>query len=313
MTGAPVLVDEFEPDPARGAYPGDPAPEHAPISHLELVARADVLCVAPASANTIAKLALGLADNLLTSAALAGRRPARARPGDEQPHVRAPGDPAQPRSCSRERGARIVAPGTGSLASRGEWGVGRLAEPAEILEALEAALAVGGPARRRCACSSRRAVRASRSTRSAIVGNRSSGRMGLALAHEAARRGRRGHARVRERVAAGPGRRPHDRRSRRPPSSRPRCSAEFAAADVLADGGRAGRLPPGEPRRRQDREDGPRRARDRARADDRHPVGRWPPAGARARRSSASPPSTERARSSAAAPSSAARASTPSS
>ena len=41
VTGAPVLVDEFEPDPARGAYPGDPLPEHAPISHLELVARAD--------------------------------------------------------------------------------------------------------------------------------------------------------------------------------------------------------------------------------------------------------------------------------
>jgi phosphopantothenoylcysteine decarboxylase/phosphopantothenate--cysteine ligase len=75
VTGAPVLVDEFEPDPARGAYPGDPPPEHAPISHLELVARADVLCVAPASANTIAKLAHGLADNLLTSAALAAGAP----------------------------------------------------------------------------------------------------------------------------------------------------------------------------------------------------------------------------------------------
>ena len=38
VTGAPVLVDEFEPDPARGAYPGEPAPDHDPISHLELVA-----------------------------------------------------------------------------------------------------------------------------------------------------------------------------------------------------------------------------------------------------------------------------------
>ena len=75
VTGAPVLVDEFEPDPARGAFPGDPLPEHAPISHLELVTRADALCVAPASANTIAKLAHGLADNLLTSAALAGSAP----------------------------------------------------------------------------------------------------------------------------------------------------------------------------------------------------------------------------------------------
>src|SRR5438270_13649307 len=75
ITGAPVLVDEFEPDPARGAYPGDPAPDHAPISHLELARRADVYVVVPASANTIAKLAHGIADNLLTSAALASPAP----------------------------------------------------------------------------------------------------------------------------------------------------------------------------------------------------------------------------------------------
>src|ERR671920_504794 len=75
LTGAPVLLDEFEPDPARGAFPGDPPPSHDPISHLELVRRADALVVAPASANTIAKLAAGLADNMLTSAALACRAP----------------------------------------------------------------------------------------------------------------------------------------------------------------------------------------------------------------------------------------------
>src|SRR6186997_2050359 len=66
VTGAPVLVSEFERDPARGAYPGEPLPEHDPISHLELVRRCDAYCIAPASANTIAKLATGLADNLLT-------------------------------------------------------------------------------------------------------------------------------------------------------------------------------------------------------------------------------------------------------
>src|SRR5688500_7070356 len=59
ITGAPVLVDEFEADPSRGAFPGDPAPEHDPISHLELVRRADAYAIAPASANTIAKLAGG--------------------------------------------------------------------------------------------------------------------------------------------------------------------------------------------------------------------------------------------------------------
>ena len=62
LTGAPVLADEFERDPARGAFPGDPAPTHDPLSHLELVANADVYVVAPASANTIAKLAGGHAD-----------------------------------------------------------------------------------------------------------------------------------------------------------------------------------------------------------------------------------------------------------
>src|SRR3954451_24740097 len=75
VTGGPVLVDEFERDPARGAFPGDSAPDHDPISHLELVRRADCLVVAPASANTIAKLAHGLADTLLTSPPLAATCP----------------------------------------------------------------------------------------------------------------------------------------------------------------------------------------------------------------------------------------------
>jgi phosphopantothenoylcysteine decarboxylase / phosphopantothenate---cysteine ligase len=187
VTGAPVLVDEFEPDPARGAFPGDPLPEHAPISHLELVTRADALCVAPASANTIAKLAHGLADNLLTSAALAGSAPLVVAPAMNN---RMYEHPATQRNLELlgERGARIVAPGTGSLASRGEWGVGRLAEPADILEAVEATLAVGGP------LDGLRVLVSAGGTREPIdsvryVGNRSSGRMGLALAHEAARRG----------------------------------------------------------------------------------------------------------------------------
>jgi phosphopantothenoylcysteine decarboxylase/phosphopantothenate--cysteine ligase len=187
VTGAPVLVEEFEPDPARGAYPGDPIPEHAPISHLELATRADVLCIAPASANTIAKLAHGLADNLLTSSALAGGGPLVVAPAMNN---RMYEHPATQRNLEllAERGARIVAPGTGSLASRGEWGVGRLAEPAEILEALEATLAVGGP------LDGLRVLVSAGGTREPIdsvryVGNRSSGRMGLALAHEATRRG----------------------------------------------------------------------------------------------------------------------------
>src|ERR671934_2085965 len=56
IVGAPVLHDEFGRDPLRGAFPGDPLPDHDPISHLELAANADLFMVAPASANTIAKL-----------------------------------------------------------------------------------------------------------------------------------------------------------------------------------------------------------------------------------------------------------------
>ena len=57
--GAPVLVERVRARPGRGAYPGRAAPDHDPISHLELAARCDVYCIAPASANTIAKLAGG--------------------------------------------------------------------------------------------------------------------------------------------------------------------------------------------------------------------------------------------------------------
>src|SRR5919109_4569584 len=54
LTGAPVLVSEFERDPARGAFPDQPSPEHEPLSHLELVRNADAYLIAPASANTFA-------------------------------------------------------------------------------------------------------------------------------------------------------------------------------------------------------------------------------------------------------------------
>src|ERR671919_1880249 len=131
ITGAPVLVDEFERDPARGAFPGDPPPDHDPISHLELVGRCDGLCVAPASANTIAKLAHGLADNLLTSAALACTAPVVIAPAMNDRMYEHPATRENVETL-RRRDVRIVAPGRGRLASKGEWGVGRLAEPSEI-------------------------------------------------------------------------------------------------------------------------------------------------------------------------------------
>ena len=192
VTGAPVLVDEFEPDPARGAFPGDPALDHNPISHLELVARCDVLVVAPASANTVAKLAHGLADNLLTSAALANTAPLVLAPAMNTHMYEHPATQAN-LELLRSRGARIVDPGTGRLASKGEWGVGRLAEPPEILTAVEEALGAG-PAYTPHSLDGLRVMVTAGGTREPIdsvrfVGNRSSGRMGLALAEEAARRG----------------------------------------------------------------------------------------------------------------------------
>jgi len=190
ITGAPVLVDEFEPDPARGAYPGDPEPEHAPISHLELVRRADAYVIAPATANTIAKLATGLGDNMLTSAALANTAPLLIAPAMNDKMFEHPATQANIAKLA-ERGARIIPPGVGALASKGEFGVGRLAEPPDIAAAIEEALQSGFTPR---SLDGLRVLVTAGGTREPIdavryVGNRSSGRMGFALAEEAQRRG----------------------------------------------------------------------------------------------------------------------------
>src|SRR6202011_5123885 len=137
LTGAPVLVSEFERDPARGAFPG-PLPEtHEPLSHLELVHNAELSLIAPASANTIAKLAHGLADNLLSSCALAATCPVLVAPAMNNHMYEHPATPANLQTL-RERGVRVVNPGVGSLATKGEQGVGRLAEPPQLLAACEA-------------------------------------------------------------------------------------------------------------------------------------------------------------------------------
>src|SRR4051812_40846728 len=186
ITGAPVLLTEWESDPLRGAFPGDPAPEHAPLSHLELVERADAFLVAPASANTLAKLAHGHADNLLTAAALACRKPLILAPAMNSAMYEAPVT-QENLALVRARGARLLEPGTGSPASIGEWGVGRLPEPAELLAAFEAALApkdLDGLRVLVTAGGTREPIDAVR-----YVGNRSSGRIGYALAAAAARRG----------------------------------------------------------------------------------------------------------------------------
>ena len=204
ITGAPVLVTEWEPDPLRGAFPGDPLPAHAPLSHLELVRTADLYLVAPASANTIAKLAAGTADNLVTAAALASKRPLVVAPAMNDAMYEHPATRAN-LATLRERGVTVLEPGTGALGSPGEWGIGRLPEPPDLLAAVEAALAAGdsnGDRRERLALrdihdtrwSGLNVLVTAGGTREPIdavrfIGNRSSGRMGFALAEEAARRG----------------------------------------------------------------------------------------------------------------------------
>jgi phosphopantothenoylcysteine decarboxylase / phosphopantothenate---cysteine ligase len=194
ITGAPVLVDEFERDPARGAFPGDPVPDHDPISHLEVVRRADVYVIAPASANTIAKLAGGLADNLLTSAALAATCPVVLAPAMNNAMYENAATQANLETL-RGRGIHVMEPGTGSLASRGESGIGRLPEPAEILAFAEALVpAAAAPSYAPRSLDGLRVLVTAGGTREPIdsvryVGNRSSGRMGIAIAAEAVRRG----------------------------------------------------------------------------------------------------------------------------
>jgi phosphopantothenoylcysteine decarboxylase/phosphopantothenate--cysteine ligase len=201
LTGAPVLVSEFERDPARGAFPGQPLPQHEPLSHLELVASAEAYVIAPASANTIAKLAAGLADNLLSSCALAAGCPLVIAPAMNNRMYEHPATRANLRTL-RERGARIVEPDSGRLASHGEHGVGRLAQPARILAACAEALAESPADASRSdgvrdsagAWSGLRVLVTAGGTREPIdsvrfVGNSSSGRMGLALAQAACARG----------------------------------------------------------------------------------------------------------------------------
>lgn len=201
LTGAPVLVSEFERDPARGAFPGQPLPDHEPLSHLELVARADTYVIAPASANTIAKLAVGLADNLLSSCALAVDCPLVIAPAMNNRMYKHAATRAN-LTTLRERGAWIVEPDSGRLASRGEHGVGRLAEPTRIMATCEQALvasSTSAPAGEQAkdgagALSGLRVLVTAGGTREPIdsvrfVGNSSSGRMGLALAQSAHGRG----------------------------------------------------------------------------------------------------------------------------
>ena len=160
------------------------APERIP--HIRLVREADVALVAPATANIIAKLAAGIADDLLTTALLAARVPRLLAPAMNDAMYEDPATQANI-AALRTRGYEIVEPERGFLAER-EVGVGRLASEERLLGALEGALA------RRAALRDKRVAITAGPTREAFdpirfLSNASSGATGIELAREAALRG----------------------------------------------------------------------------------------------------------------------------
>ncbi|MBV9227796.1 MAG: bifunctional phosphopantothenoylcysteine decarboxylase/phosphopantothenate--cysteine ligase CoaBC [Chloroflexi bacterium] len=156
--------------------------------HIELAEEAEALVIVPATANTIAKLAHGMADNMLTAVALATTAPLLLAPAMYSEMYMHPATQAN-LALLRERGAHIVEPEVGRLAS-GAVGPGRLPETAVLLGAIAMVLGRHGD------LTGRRVVVTAGGTQEPIdpvryVGNHSSGKMGYALATEARDRGAR--------------------------------------------------------------------------------------------------------------------------
>jgi phosphopantothenoylcysteine decarboxylase/phosphopantothenate--cysteine ligase len=170
ITKRPVHGSVFE--PWSDSYTG----------HITLGEQSDLIIVAPATANLIAELALGLAPDMLTTAALASTAPLLIAPAMEDTMYRHPAT-QQNLETLRHRGAILIGPESGRLAS-GESGVGRMSEPATILGAARMSLGRNGRLR------GKRLVVTAGGTREALdpvryLGNRSSGLMGYAVAQAA--------------------------------------------------------------------------------------------------------------------------------
>ncbi|MCB0809957.1 MAG: bifunctional phosphopantothenoylcysteine decarboxylase/phosphopantothenate--cysteine ligase CoaBC [Flavobacteriales bacterium] len=156
--------------------------------HVSLGRWADVLVVAPASAHTLAKMAQGLCDNLLLATWLSATCPVYVAPAMDLEMF---ADPATAHNLDllRQRGVHTIGPESGELAS-GLQGAGRMTEPMDIVHRLATDLMEGSP------LAGKRILVTAGPTREAIdpvryIGNRSSGRMGFAIAEEAAARGAR--------------------------------------------------------------------------------------------------------------------------
>jgi phosphopantothenoylcysteine decarboxylase/phosphopantothenate--cysteine ligase len=172
LTGKPVHSDVFERSEA--------------VLHVRLAHEADAALVAPATANILAKLAWGIADDLLTSTLLEFSGPLVVAPAMHSGMLEHPAT-RENFETLRGRGVTIVGPVEGALAA-GDTGMGRMSEPEDIADALEAALAAGHD------LSGRRILVTAGPTHEPVdavrfLGNRSSGKMGWAIAQEARRRG----------------------------------------------------------------------------------------------------------------------------
>ena len=174
LTNEPVAVGLFD-DPSD------------PIHHISLAQEPDLVVVAPATANIIAKMATGIADDLISTTLLATPRPIVIAPAMNNGMWKAPTTQAN-MATLRDRGVHVVGPGSGYLAC-GDVDTGRMSEPEEIVEAVCEVLK---PVPQDLA--GKRVVITAGPTHEPIdpvrfIGNRSSGKMGIALAGEAARRG----------------------------------------------------------------------------------------------------------------------------
>lgn len=173
LTGQPVATDLFD------------LGQESDIGHIRAADGADLVIVAPATANAIARMAAGMANDIVTAIVLATRAPVLLAPAM---NVNMWQHPATQHNVATlvARGAYTVGPDAGFLACR--WtGPGRMAEPADIVEAARRALSPQDLAGRRIAISAGPTYEPIDPVR--FVGNRSSGRMGFALALAALRRG----------------------------------------------------------------------------------------------------------------------------
>lgn len=180
----PLVLETLSGRPVKSALFGD---DVSGTEHIDLARWADIFVVAPATANVLAKLALGMADDLLTTVALATTAPMLIAPAMNTVMWDHPAT-QQHMQTLVERGAGIIDPAAGTLAC-GEVGVGKLAPVPGIVEAIEAALVKSEPD-----LAGVKVLITAGPTTSPIdavryITNHSTGRMGAAMAEEALRRG----------------------------------------------------------------------------------------------------------------------------